>query len=637
MRRPQGRTWMLPALLVVLIAAGCGRSQSKTAVPKIIVLGMDAMDPVFLERHWDALPNLDRLRHSGEFRRLGTSIPPQSPVAWSTFITGMDPGGHGIFDFIHRNPKTLMPFSSMAETEEPKRTLTIGPYVIPLSQGKVKTFRQGKAFWQMLDEQGIPVTVIRIPNNFPPVECNGRTLSGMGVPDMRGTFGTFSYYSDDPNERERNVSGGRILKIRTEGHHAILNVEGPVNTLRKDRPMSSVAVEVDRDPAAPAAQFSVGDERIVLREGEWSNWIRAEFPLIPGLTSASGMFRIYAKQIHPHLGIYVSPVNLDPEKPDLPISTPKGYSAELARAIGPFYTQGMAEDTAAFRQGVLTREEYRRQSHMVSREHLSLLDYEVQRFTGGLLFFHFFGIDQDSHVFWGTHEKELLETYKLADEAVGRVMKKAGDATLIVMSDHGFSNFNRAVHLNTWLWREGFLELDDPENASDEELFVHVDWQRTMAYSIGLNSVYLNLEGRERNGIVTKGEESASILQRLKERLEGFRDPDNGRTVVERVYLTSDVYHGAAAESAPDVIVGWAPGYRSSWQTALGAVPKVLIEDNKDEWAGDHCIAAESVPGSFLCNRKTRLADPRLQDVTVTLLAEFGLPKGKGMSGRPMF
>ncbi len=622
--------------LLALAQAGCG-PRSSAGGKRLIVLGIDAMDPAFLERHWSELPNLDGLRREGEFKRLATAIPPQSPVAWSTFITGLDPGGHGIYDFVHRDPKTMLPFSSMAETERPKYTLPIGPYEIPLSSGKVKRFLHGRPFWLYLDDAGIPARIIRVPNNFPPVESKSLTLSGMGTPDMRGTFGTFTFFTDDPIERTRSVPGGQIVRVDLEGYRATLTVDGPDNTLRKDGRRTTAVITVDVDPDAPAGRFRAGETTFVLKEGEWSGWIRVRFPLIPGLESAAGMFRVYAKSFHPRLGVYVSPVNIDPGEPELPISTPDSYSRELAAAVGPFYTQGIGEDTAALREGVFTLEEYVRQSRMVSAEHLRLLDHEMDRFREGMLFFHFFGIDQDSHVLWGKHEDKLLETYRLVDAALGGVMKKAGDATLIVMSDHGFTSFDRAVHLNTWLWREGFLELDNPDNAGDDELFPHVDWSRTQAYSMGLTAIYVNQAGRDKNGVVAPGAETEEVVRRISERLLELRDPANGRQVIEAVYPASKYFHGEAAGAAPDLVVGYAPGYRSSWQTALGAVPKATIEDNKDEWRGDHCIASERVPGVWLSNRRSKIADPHLRDVTVTVLAAFGIAPGPGMRGRPLF
>jgi predicted AlkP superfamily phosphohydrolase/phosphomutase len=349
------------------------------------------------------------------------------------------------------------------------------------------------------------------------------------------------------------------------------------------------------------------------------------------------MFRVFAKKFHPDFQIYVSPVNIDPADPELPISTPPSFSSELAAAVGPYYTQGIAEDTAALRQGVLSREEYRHQSRLVADEHFALFHRALDQLQSGVLFFHFLGVDQDSHMLWGKHEDELLQTYKRVDVELGRVMKKAAGSTIMVISDHGFSTFDRAVNVNAWLYNEGFLALDNPQSLGEGEMFAHVDWSRTQAYSLGLNAIYLNLEGREKHGIVKPGREAAEVAETIARRLEQFRDPDKNKPVTAAVYRAHAVYHGEALAGAPDLIVGWAAGYRSSWQSALGTVSKAVVEDNQDEWRGDHCIAAEIVPGVFVSNRKSRVDAPRLADLTATLLAEFGIRPTQGMEGQSIF
>jgi predicted AlkP superfamily phosphohydrolase/phosphomutase len=610
-------------------------------MPRIIVLGIDAMDPGFLERHWDQLPSLKRLRDTGDFQRLATTVPPQSPVAWSTFATGLNPGGHGVFDFIHRNPATLAPFSSMAETEAPRWTLPLGPYRIPLSSGQVRRFRQGTAFWELLDARGVPVTLLRMPNNFPPVKSppvksKSHSLSGMGAPDMLGTFGTFTFFTTQSDERDRAVPGGRIVPVEMRGDRAELRIQGPENTLRKDRRRTEITMTVWRDPENAAALFEAGGKRFLLQEGEWSEWTHVSMPLLPLVRDAHAMFRVYAKQLRPALKIYVSPLNIDPSAPDLPIAAPASFSVELAKATGPFYTQGIAEDTAALREGVLTAEEFAQQTSIVEREQFALLHHALRRFPHGLVFFHFLGIDQVSHIHWGRHETAVLDSYRKVDSEIGRVLDEHPEATIIVMSDHGFSEFRRAVHLNTWLMREGFLTLDLPFNTGDEEGLVHVDWPATVAYSLGLNAIYLNMAGRERKGIVT-AQQRGTIVEQIASRLEALRDPLTGDPVVAKAYRASDVYRGDARAFAPDIVVGWNSGYRSSWQTALGAVPRETFVDNTDEWRGDHCIAAHLVPGVFLSNRKARHRDLRLEDLTVTLLDEYGVPPGPGMTGRPVF
>jgi hypothetical protein len=494
-----------------------------------------------------------------------------------------------------------------------------------------------------LDERHIPVNIVRMPTNFPPLEA-GHGLSGMGTPDMRGTYGTFTFFTNKPSPADadhhdlepRQVPGGVIVPVRVENHRARLHLEGPSNTLRKDQQRAAVDLTVDIDPQEPTARFQMGDTQFILQQGEWSPWIVASFPLIPHLADASGMFRVYAKELRPYLQIYVSPININPEHPELPISSPESYSKDLSRKVGLFYTQGMAEDTAALRQNVFNFKEYVAQSKLVATEHLKLLRNAVDEFKDGLLFFHFFGIDQNSHMMFGKHDGPLLETYKMVDRAIGEVMAKAGDATLIVMSDHGFSTFDRAVHLNSLLMKEGFLFLDDPKNTGSDELFVHVDWTRTEAYAVGLNGLYVNLAGREQNGIVDPGERDL-VLKKIADKLLAYRDPVSGKKVIDTIYFPKEHFHGDMVDTSPDLLIGYSEGYRASWQTALGAIPPTIVDDNTEAWLADHCIAAHFVPGVLISNRKSKLEDPRLPDLTVSLLNEFGVNKPEGAVGRNIY
>jgi hypothetical protein len=362
--------WPIIVLSQIPLLTACGGAHGK----RVIVLGVDGMDPRFVERHLDALPNLRRLAALGGLSPLATTTPPQSPVAWSTFITGADPEVHGIFDFVHRDPATLQPVSSLGETIEPARRIAIGPYLLPLASARVRQFRQGRAFWEMLADRGIPVTIFRVPVNYPPI-ARGQELSGMGVPDLEGTFGTFTYYTDDPAEPSGDVQGGRIVQIPVGqvhdlppgwagrgpaplGAHVVLPIEGPANPLRRDRRKLRIDLIADIDPDASAMRCQVQDRQFLLKRGEWSEWIRVRFPLIPYLASAAGMFRIYARELSPAIRIYRTPLNIDPMNPALAISAPPRFSRELARHVGPFYTQGIEEDTSALRQGALTLDEY---------------------------------------------------------------------------------------------------------------------------------------------------------------------------------------------------------------------------------------------------------------------------------------
>lgn len=589
------------------------------------MIGVDGMDPGFVERHWADLPNLASMRARGSFSRLATTTPPQSPTAWSTFITGLDPAEHGIFDFVHRDPATMQPFLSMSETREARFRIPFGPWQLPISRSKVVSLRKGKAFWQTLEEHGIPATIVHMPVNYPPVE-SGEGLAGMGTPDLQGTQGTFSYYTDDPGDKPRTVSGGVISRAEVVDGRAVLRLEGPPNSLRRDRRASSAEMIVDVDPGQPLARVTLGESIAIVREGEWSDWLPADFPLLPHLVSVRGMVRVFAKHLHPRFEVYVSPVNVDPASADLPISTPPSFSSKISGQTGRFYTLGISEDTSAMRQGVFDLREFLSQSHLVLDDERKLLDYSLEQFREGLLFFYFSSVDQNSHMLWGQHEAELLNVYRAVDTAIGEALRRKPSAEVMVMSDHGFAAFDRAVDLNQWLYHEGLLAL----KGLDE-----IDWTRTRAYALGLNGLYLNLADREHQGIVQNGQESHALIERIRNGLLALRDSANGRAPIETVIVT-DVT-GSNARIAPDLIVGYSPGYRASWQSGVGGLSNATFEDNTDAWIADHCINAADVPGVLFTTRKVQPASPSLKDLPVSLLALFGIAPEPGMTGHSIY
>ncbi|MGD1091086.1 MAG: alkaline phosphatase family protein, partial [Bryobacteraceae bacterium] len=495
---------------------------------------------------------------------------------------------------------------------DPRFALPFGPYRLPLSEARVSLLRKGKAFWQSLAEHDIPVTIIHIPVNYPPLPA-GEALAGMGTPDLRGTQGTFSYYTDDPGEIAGPVDGGGIISTALNNGRAELLIVGPPNSLRKDRKASSTTLIVDVDPDQPVARLSLGEETAIVKQGEWSDWIPAEFPLIQHIASVRGMVRVFAKQLHPRFELYVSPVNVDPEEPSLPVSTPARFSRDIAADIGRYPTLGIPEDTSALRQGVFNLDQFLAASRLLLADEQRLLRESLHRFSGGFLFFYFSSIDQNSHILWGQHDAELLEFYRAVDASIGEVMREAPSAELMIMSDHGFAAFDRAVNLNTWLRNQGL---------------------QTQAYALGLNGLYLNLAGREKGGIVQPGAQEQALLENIRSRLLAFRDLKDGRAVIETAVLTQAP---ANASVAPDIIVGYAPGYRASWRTALGQAGESEIEDNIDAWIADHCINAADVPGVVFTSRPMHLPDPGLKDLPVSILAVFDVAPESGMHGRSVF
>jgi predicted AlkP superfamily phosphohydrolase/phosphomutase len=639
-----------PAAMAEIVG---NKSQNLTGshAKKVIILGIDGMDPTILTKMMDEgkMPTFAKLAKDGSFSPLGTSIPPQSPVAWSNFITGMDPGGHGIFDFIHREPESYLPFLSTSKTQAAEKTFTLGDWVIPMSSGKTSLLRKGKAFWQILEEHGIQTTVIKMPANFPPAESSGRSLSGMGTPDILGTYGTFSLYTDNPAKyQEKDITGGKVYPVNVYNNTVTGQILGPKNSFRKEQPDILIDFTVHVDSEHPVAKIVVQDREILMNAGEFSDWVQLKFVAVPYLQSVSGICRFYLKQVHPDFELYVSPINIDPTDPALPISTPKDYSADLAEELGCFYTQGFPEDTKAFSVDALGVEDYLKQTAIVLRERLAMYDYALDHFNSGLLFFYFCSLDQNSHMLWWLidpkhpiYQKEfgdkyghvLFDIYTKMDAVLEKAMQRVdNDTTIIVMSDHGFSPFYRCFNLNKWLKDNGYITLTDDEEG---EFYSNVNWLRTRAYGLGLNGLYINQRGREGMGIVDASEKKA-LLDEIAQKLAAVRDPQTGEQVVLRLYQTQEVYTNPDQRLAPDAIVGYNRGYRASWETAIGSFPKELITDNDDRWSGDHCMAAEVLSGVYLSNRKLRNPNPSLSDITPAILLEFGIEPPENMTGRPV-
>lgn len=624
---------------------------------KVLILGIDGLDPKLLQQFMEAgdLPNFRHAIEHGSFCPLRTTIPPQSPVAWSTFITGLDPGGHDIFDFLTRDPATMELEPAMSKAVEPSHTIRLGSWTIPLVSGHVEQHRKGTPFWERLEQHGVPTTVFRIPANFPPTKTSGRSLAGMGSPDIRGTSGTFSYYTTDPPLDSGEISGGEIHEVEVTDSHVHAELVGPPNEFRVSagsgnqaaHPSLKVGFDVYLDPQQPAAKFEVQGREFLLAEGEWSDWRRIDFEAIPYVESISAVARFYLQSVRPEFKLYVTPLQINPEDPAMPISNPEGWSAKLYRELGYFYTQEFPEDTKAYTSGIFSGHEFWEQAQSVYRERMKALDYLLGRFDEGLLFFYFSSLDQGTHMLWGSMDEkhpfyepdDLLQDgirilYREMDDAVGRVLARLDDdTTLIIMSDHGFAPFYRQVNLNTWLLSKGYAELLDPRGQGQYPLFMNVDWSRTRAYAVGLNGVYLNLAGREREGIVDP-KDYDRVLDALERDLLALRDPKTGEEVVTELVRPRRDFSGPYTADGPDLIVGYNRGYRSSWTSPLGSFPLPIFVDNRDPWSGDHCIDHRLVPGVLISNRPITVEDPGLEDLTVTVLDEYHVEKPAEMKGR---
>jgi predicted AlkP superfamily phosphohydrolase/phosphomutase len=635
----------IPFLLTAALLGGCARGNGGGTGPgkRVIILGFDGLDYGYTKKLMDEgkLPNFSRVAREGTFGPLQTSIPPQSPVAWSNFITGMDSGGHGIFDFVHRKPDTMTPYLSAAEAKGGGTTLNIGKYQFPLSAGSYELLRRGRAFWEVLENHGIETTIVRMPANFPPSGTATRELSGMGTPDLRGNYGEFSFYTSKLFAfAGEDIAGGQVYEVDIYDGVVQAKLLGPYNPFLIEQERVASDFTVYLDPVDPVAKIVAGSEEVVLHAGEWSGWVPVEFPMIPTQT-LNGMVRFYLRSVRPDFELYASPIQIDPLAPLSPISTPDDYATELAKALGRFYTQGLPEDTKSHESKVLTTEEFLSQAHIAGKEFADQFPYVVDHFERGLLFFYLGNVDQVSHVMWKVLDPEhpaydpnvdpkyaglIEELYVGLDGVVGQALERLSpDDTLIVMSDHGFTSWRRAFHLNAWLKEKGYLTVKDPNLKKDPGVFVNIDWAHTRAYNIGLNGLYINLKGREKNGIVP-AENRRPLMDEIGAALLAEVDPKTGGPVVTKVYPREDAYHDRGElEIGPDIIVGTAKGTRISGHSALGAVGTEVLTDNTEEWSGDHLMDHEAVPGILLTNRPLKKPAPRLQDLAQSVLLEFGI------------
>jgi predicted AlkP superfamily phosphohydrolase/phosphomutase len=589
----------------LLILAGCAKTPQPAASSRVIVIGFDGMDPGLAERGMadGTLPHFAQLAKSGTFQRLATTNPPQSPVAWASFATGANPGAHGIFDFLRRDAANYAPEFSIANTTPPRHVLHLFGWELPLDAAQMSNRRDGEPFWSTAERNGDRATVLRVPVTYPPDNVT-RMLSGMGVPDLLGTQGTYTIYATRPIPGADN--GGRVELVQIGSDGAIhAQFDGPTHPLKPTAAALSIPLELK--PENSGARLTLDGHEQTLTVGVWSPWLHVHFRFA-GFGNVAGMVRAYLLEGFPRPLLYISPINLDPSDPAAAISSPPGYAQDLAHLIGDFHTLGMPEETWSLNQGHMSEQGWLDTVKTTLAEGEAMLYDALKRDDSELVIEVFVQTDRVSHMFWrGIDPKHPLYAqasalardaipwiYREADRVLGNVQARMqpGDK-LIVLSDHGFASFRRAVHLNRWLADNGYLAFKPGADAS-APLFAQVDWSRTRAYALGLNGVFLNEVGREAQGIVA-ADAIAPLKTEIAAKLRDLRDGD--AIVINEIFDAATIYHGPHAGDSPDLVVGYAPGYRASWQTTLGAAPAALIEDNLQPWSGDHCIDPAAVPG----------------------------------------
>lgn len=549
----------------------------RTRIRKAIFLGFDGLDPAIAERLMGEgkLPHFTALREQGSYRRLRTTYPALSPVAWSTFATGVNPAKHNIFDFLRRDVQN---------------------YAVELSSAKVwpswvEMRRKSEPFWKILGRHAVKSTILRVPVTFPPEAFNGRELSAMCTPDLLGTQGTYSRF--------------------TTSEGALTGPEG-----------ASVPFRIEQ------GRIQIQGHAHSLTEGEYTPWIRLRFG------RSRGIVRFLLSRSEPALDLYASPVQIDPESPALPISHPGYFATYLAKLLGSYSTVGFAEDTVALNEGAISADAFLRQAELIRRERESMFFSALEHTRHGVVACVFDTTDRVQHMFHG--QPAVIEPlYREMDRIVGQALAHVdGRTAIFVLSDHGFCSFRRSVNLNAWLLREGYLALHSGLSESGE-YFEGIDWSRTRAYTFGLAGLYLNLRGREAQGIVAP-DEAVRLREEIACKLAGLRDEEESVVAIRSAYAAPTIYRGPYLDAAPDVIVGYSEGYRASWDAAKGKVTRAIFEENSRHWCGDHCVDPPLVPGVLFSNLPIVSTAPGIEDMAPTALALFGIAPPAWMEGQPV-
>jgi len=625
---------------------------------RMLVLGFDGMDPAIANRLMQKgeLPNLRRLAGRGGFTMLRTTIPPQSPVAWASFAIGSDPGATGVYDFLARNPETYMPEFSQAQTVPASSVIKLGKYRIPLKSSRVELGRQGKPFWNTLEENGVESTLFKLPGNYPPSPTKQRTISGMGTPDIKGTYGIYTLYTTDESEAERDISPNLLYYAYINEKDMLEDgwIEGPENDLVAGAGPVRVPFKAYLDYRHKTARIDVQGKTMLLSEGEYSDWVEVDFPLIEGVSSVTGMVKFYLMELGKRFRLYISPVHISPMHPAAEICTPDNYSRELAREVGLFHMINLPADTKALQQKTFSMENFIVQSQSVFQESRRLFHYELERFLGkstGMLFFYFSSLDQGQHMYWAMtdpqhpfyqpdvaarHGYMLEELYRMHDRVLGEALKKLPpDVAVMVLSDHGFGTFRREVNINNWLHEQGYLSLSTKDFFPGQSFLEYGDWGRTRAYAMGLNGLYLNMRGREAEGIVS-AQERRRLLEELKGKLEALRDPVSGQQMISNAYISEDVFSANYLDRAPDIILGFRRGFRTVDNGAMGGFSERIVGDRMDWWSGDHCIDPLTVPASFLSSFRINRKVPDIRDIAPTILEYFNVKPTPAMTGKSL-
>ncbi len=577
---------------------------------RALLLGFDSFDPIIFERlaNKGALPNLQRLAEKNGYSRFQVSSPPQTEVSWTSIATGADPGEHGIFDFVHRNPKNYAPYISIL----PTKSSILGTQFIP-------PYKTHTLFEEAID-QGFPATALWWPAMFPSrPESPVRMLPGLGTPDIRGQLGVGALYS---NSKDILKTGAKTpvepLTGQNKNFKGIL--KGPQNE-KKGEKAAETEFELQIIDEQRAI-FRLKKQSFEICVGQWSPIIDVTFKA-GFLLELHAITRVILTSIDP-VSLYFIPLQIHPLHALWRYGGPSSFVKETWKSASPFLTLGWPQDTTGLEDGCITDDQFLSLCDDIFAAREKILRYHMRNFREGVLASIFDDLDRIQHMFRRSHPEFVDEWYKKLDAFVGRTSQEVASwggakTHLMVLSDHGFADFRYKVNVNRRLIDLGHMVLKDNQDSNSLSA---VDWEKTKAYAVGLNSLYVNLANREGQGsvAVTDIEETTKILQ---SDLQSWTGPDE-KPVFNRVYLRHEVFNGQLRSYGPDLVLGYSAGYRASSETGLGRWATDTVVENHDHWEADHCIDAQLVPGVLFSSKGLDdFPNPSFRDIPAMVVGKY--------------
>ena len=580
---------------------------------RLAIIGIDGADPKITEKlvKEGKLPTIAEMRDKGSYEHLSTLNSSQSPICWSSIITGLKPGNHGVHDFIIRDPKNM--------------TIKMGMNDEKTDSHRHKHYfnlREANAVWNNLDGTTISLFV---PMTFPAEKINGYMISGMGIPDARGTQGAPKIYSTNNKKKGKE----NVVVIEFKNNRSKIEIEGYNEKIKAQIEKNTEEIFIH-----------LNEKKINLKEKQWSQWIYEKF------NSVECVFRFKLLNLkEKEMELYLSPVAFSSRENFVPFIYPENLGKELVEECGEFKTLSFESDVYGLKEELIDEETWLEDMNYTLQARMKVANSMLKK-KWNYFVVDFFGIDRTQHMFWHSIDKKhpyhdygkgfenvIEESYIEMDSHLGNLMKNFTENDLIfIVSDHGFMSYRKNVELNKILEEKRLLNLKDGKKSRG---LMDIDWNKTKAYAVGFGAIYLNVKGRERFGIISNEE----YIQVRKEVIEELTDYSfNGEKIFKRLVAREEIYSGKYINEMPDVIPIYNDGFRAGRESVLGIVSKKeQVHDNLSKWSGDH-IGPYDINDNYgyvFSPNNFDLKNASVFDLGTTAADYFGKPIGN-LDGRSL-